>query len=171
MRNAAPMPTGNPFVGLSACASSDRYRNIAPGSRPAQSLAFFLAAVTLATGISACSVTKTMKLDTAQMETVTGSISAPMKAQGIDDTDAELIKSAVAGTGNGEPESNVLAWSNPDTGNRGTITAVNEFVSDGGQNCRKFRTTVDSFVGISQYSGEACEMTKGSWVLSSLYRN
>lgn len=125
----------------------------------------------IAASVSACSLSKKMELDTAQSETVTEAIGAPMKAQGIDNTDAEMIKSAVAGSPAGGVDSNVLAWSNPGTGNHGKITAVDDFVGAGGQNCRKFRTTVDSFVGISQYSGEACEMAAGTWVISSLARN
>jgi surface antigen len=165
MRNASRLP-GNPFE----CAG-DKYRNPLPRSLPSRSLTFLLAAIATATAISSCSVTKTMTLDTAQSETVTASIAAPMKAEGIDGTDAELIRSAIAGNIDGDSNIAALAWSNPDTGNSGTITGVDEFVGEGGRNCRKFRTTVDSFVGISQYSGEACETTPGSWELSSLDRN
>lgn len=103
-------------------------------------------------------------------QVITSSVTKPMKAEGIDSTDAEMIKSLVANAGT-EPESNVLAWSNPDTGNRGTIMAIDKFVGGHGQNCKKFRTTVDSFTGISVYNGETCEMKQGSWVLSWFTRD
>jgi surface antigen len=65
----------------------------------------------------------------------------------------------------------LLAWSNPDTGNHGTIMAINKFVGNEGQSCKKFQTTVDSFTGISIYNGEACELRHGTWVLSRFMRD
>ena len=64
----------------------------------------------------------------------------------------------------------LLAWSNPETGNSGTITAIDKFIGNHGQSCKKFRTTVDSFMGISLYNGETCELKPGFWVLSWFIR-
>ncbi|MGI9400866.1 MAG: RT0821/Lpp0805 family surface protein [Rhizobiaceae bacterium] len=123
------------------------------------------AILALVSSLGACAVTKPISVDT-EPEIITSSISEPVKADGIDTTDTDIIKSVVAGADKVESPSNVLAWSNPDTGNHGTIMAIDKFVGSHGQKCKKFQTTVDSFMGISIYNGETCEMRKGFWVLS-----
>ncbi len=125
---------------------------------------FKLAAVcALVLPLGACSLSRTAALED-ERALVTSSITKPVAAEGIDSTDVEVITNAVAAADNGmEPE---LAWSNPDTGSRGTIKAIDKFVGSHGQKCKKFQTTVDSFTGISLYNGETCEARKDSWVLS-----
>lgn len=114
---------------------------------------------------AACSMQKTLALD-SEPAVITSSITKPVKTEGIDSTDAELIKTVVAETEFEGPTPNALAWSNPDTGSRGTIMAIDKFVGSHGQKCKKFQTTVDTFMGISLYDGETCELRKGFWVLS-----
>ncbi|MEM7462972.1 MAG: RT0821/Lpp0805 family surface protein [Pseudomonadota bacterium] len=121
-------------------------------------------------GLSACTVKNTVALDT-EPEIITSSVAEPIKAEGIDATDTDIIKTVVAGADKLDAPSNVLAWSNPETGNHGTITAIDKFVGSHGQKCKKFQTTVDSFMGISIYNGETCEMRKGFWVLSWFNRD
>ena len=112
--------------------------------------------------ISACSVSSTLNETATEDQIITGSVTKPIQPEGIESADAEIIKSAVA-----ESEtSNVLAWQNPETGNKGTITAIDKFTGSHGQKCKKFQTTVDTFMGISLYNGETCELKKGFWVLS-----
>ena len=97
---------------------------------------------------------------------VTASVAKPAEAEGVASTDAELIKTVVADAS----QESSLAWQNPDTGNKGTITAINDFIGENGQQCKKFQTTVDTFMGISLYNGETCELKKGFWVLSWFLR-
>ncbi len=112
--------------------------------------------------ISACSVSSTVGEATTEDQIITSSITKPVQPEGIETADAEIIKSVVAGS----ETSNVLAWQNPETGNKGTITAIDKFTGSHGQKCKKFQTTVDTFMGISLYNGETCELKKGFWVLS-----
>ncbi len=112
--------------------------------------------------LSACSLSSNLGGTKTEDQIITGSITKPVQPEGIETADAEIIKSTVA-----ESESlNMLAWQNPDTGNKGTITAIDKFIGSHGQNCKKFQTTVDTFMGISLYNGETCELKKGFWVLS-----
>lgn len=124
----------------------------------------------LAVGVSACSLNANMASLESEPAIITSSITKPVEAEGIDSTDAELIKNVVAEAETAGPSESALAWSNPDTGNRGTIMAINKFVGSHGQKCKKFQTTVDSFMGISLYNGETCELRKGFWVLSWFLR-
>jgi len=56
-----------------------------------------------------------------------------------------------------------IAWSNPETGNRGSYTAVNEGYDRSGAYCREFRQTI--YVGgrSEQGYGTACRQPDGSW--------
>jgi surface antigen len=121
-------------------------------------------------GLEACTLSKAVALND-EPDIVTASIVVPAKADGIDTTDTDIIKTVVAGAEEAKPPSNMLAWSNPDTGNHGTIMAINKFIGNEGQNCKNFQTTVDSFTGISIYNGETCELRKGTWVLSRFMRD
>jgi surface antigen len=148
-------------------ASSDRNVNLHSAAKQFFKMAA-LALIVLPAG--ACSLSRTAALED-ERALVTSSISQPMEAEGIDRTDVEVIKSVVAEAENGQPASPELAWSNPDTGNRGTIKAIDKFVGSHGQKCKKFQTTVDNFKGISLYNGETCELKKDSWVLSWFLRD
>ena len=130
-----------------------------------------VAALGIAALMTGCSLSSGLNT-TSEPEIITSSVTTPLEPEGVDATDAEIIKSAVTGS----PEtpqisdSHLLAWSNPETGNSGTITAIDDFVGKHGQSCKKFTTTVDSFMGISLYNGETCELKKGFWVLSWFLR-
>lgn len=127
-------------------------------------------AATVAVSLAGCSLSRKAALET-DSSIVTTSITKPMEAEGIESTDVEVIKSVVAEAGASGKQSSELAWSNPDTGNSGTIMAVDKVVGSQGQDCKKFQTTVDNFTGISLYNGETCETKKGSWVLSWFRRD
>ena len=122
----------------------------------------------LATG---CAVNKPFAALESDPAIITSSVTKPIEAEGVDPRDAETIKMAVAEAQSEGTASRLLAWSNPETGSSGTITAIDQFVGSHGQSCKKFRTTVDSFMGISLYNGETCELKKGLWVLSWFLRD
>ena len=117
--------------------------------------------------LSACSLSSHVSNTISEDQIITGSVTKPVQPEGIESADAEIIKATVAQSAN----SNILAWQNPDTGNKGTITAIDQFTGSHGQMCKKFQTTVDTFMGISLYNGETCELKKGFWVLSWFLKN
>ncbi|MEO0496442.1 MAG: RT0821/Lpp0805 family surface protein [Pseudomonadota bacterium] len=84
-------------------------------------------------------------------------------------SDKQAIASAIRDVKAGKPgagDSMVLAWRNEETGNSGTITAIEKAMSDTGERCFSFLTTLESYTGISLYDGTACELSAGQWVLS-----
>ncbi len=125
-------------------------------------------AVACAFSVSGCTVSRTLSSASLAPEPVSASVASTIKTEGIDSTDTELIKQVVAQSETAQTSE--LAWSNPDTGNKGTIMAIDKFVGSHGQKCKKFETTVDSFMGISIYNGETCELRSGFWVLSWFLR-
>ena len=97
---------------------------------------------------------------------VTGSVSKPVKKEGIESTDADVIKKTVAQAHLTSGSSTALAWANPSTGSSGTIMAIDKYLGKHGQKCRVFKTTVSTFMGIAFYNGEACQISPREWVLS-----
>ena len=55
-----------------------------------------------------------------------------------------------------------VAWQNPDTGNRGTVTPKPVFKSNG-QYCREFQQTVTIGTKTAEAYGRACRKPDGSW--------
>ncbi len=76
--------------------------------------------------------------------------------------DSVTIRNAVSAADievlNGAP----LAWANPDTGSRGTVTGLAE-TRGVGVLCRTFTTTRESYHGIGLYKGETCLGDQGAW--------
>jgi len=54
-------------------------------------------------------------------------------------------------------------WSNPDSGNSGTITADEAYTNDDGEGCRQFETTVNVEGEDRAVTGTACRTNDGEW--------
>jgi len=61
------------------------------------------------------------------------------------------------------PSGQSSTWSNPDSGNSGTITPVRTSYSDAGQPCREYQQTVTIGGETQQAYGTACRQEDGSW--------
>ena len=83
----------------------------------------------------------------------------------MDEVDREKARRAYA-TASHAPLGHTIAWNNPRTGNRGTVTALREGTTNYGRTCREFRQTV--FIGGRQQTatGTACRQPDGSWQLA-----
>ena len=54
-------------------------------------------------------------------------------------------------------------WSNPDSGNSGTVKAGGTYQNDNGEDCRQFETDVDVNGEQSTAKGTACRTSDGDW--------
>ncbi len=153
-----------------SCSNFLHKKHVSPNSS-ANTAGKVAAALFLAALLSGCAVGRPIDKLAADSSLTTGSTQISADASGLDPTDAEAIKLTVADADMETSQSNLLAWSNPETGSSGTITAIDQFVGNEGQSCKKFRTTVDSFMGIALYEGETCELKKGFWVFSWFIRD
>ena len=61
------------------------------------------------------------------------------------------------------PSGQTSQWSNPDSGNHGTVTPTRTFQTDSGQYCREFQQTVVISGEEQQAHGTACRQPNGSW--------
>ena len=58
-------------------------------------------------------------------------------------------------------------WSNPDTGNTGTVTPIRTYQAPSGQNCREYRHDVRIGDKSETVIGTACRQTDGTWKVVS----
>ncbi|MBM3518494.1 MAG: glycine zipper 2TM domain-containing protein [Alphaproteobacteria bacterium] len=66
------------------------------------------------------------------------------------------------------PIGETIAWNNPESGNRGTVTPVREGVHrQTGQTCREFRQTVTIGSDTEEAVGTACLQEDGTWRIVS----
>lgn len=56
-----------------------------------------------------------------------------------------------------------VTWSNPDTGNHGTVVATSEGIANDGRTCREFRHTVTVEGRAEDAFGTACLGSDGEW--------
>ena len=61
------------------------------------------------------------------------------------------------------PTGQSSSWSNPDSGNSGTITPTRTSYSDSGQPCREYQQTVTIGGETQQAYGTACRQEDGTW--------
>ncbi|MBO6827157.1 MAG: glycine zipper 2TM domain-containing protein [Sneathiella sp.] len=65
------------------------------------------------------------------------------------------------------PIGETITWSNPDSGNSGTVTPVREGRDTGGRYCREFRQTIEVGGRLEEGYGTACRQEDGSWQIMS----
>jgi surface antigen len=61
------------------------------------------------------------------------------------------------------PTGQSVAWTNPDTGNRGTLTPTRTYQMPSGQYCREFTQTITVGGKTREGIGTACRQPDGSW--------
>nr|WP_295469007.1 RT0821/Lpp0805 family surface protein [Mesorhizobium sp.] len=97
---------------------------------------------------------------------LTSSVDASYEALKTSQTisDQVTIRNAVSSANLEELGGKPLAWANAETRSRGAISEVVE-VRKKDVLCRRFRTSRESFDGVSVYSGEACLGRDGAWYM------
>jgi surface antigen len=85
----------------------------------------------------------------------------------LDDRDKRMAAEAAQRAFENARTGEAVAWSNPDSGNSGSITPTQTYQIAGGQYCRRY--TQDITVGGEQHEthGTACRQADGSWRVQS----
>ncbi len=65
------------------------------------------------------------------------------------------------------PSNQTSQWSNPDSGNSGTVTPTEAYQTTDGQYCREYQTTVTVGGETQDAYGTACRQPDGSWQIQS----
>ena len=82
--------------------------------------------------------------------------------RGLDDVDKQKAERAYT-QATTAPVGQSIAWSNPDTGNYGTVTPTREGKSSNNEYCREFQQTVVIGGNQEQAYGVACRKPDGQW--------
>lgn len=97
----------------------------------------------------------------------TGSIDGSSSADPARDetwSDELTIRNAVTSANLAELGDEPLAWANADTGSQGAVTRIEEGEYKG-LRCRRFTASLESFEGVSLYTGETCLQGNGLWTM------
>ena len=65
------------------------------------------------------------------------------------------------------PSDQTSQWSNPDSGNSGTVTPTQTYQASDGRYCREYQTTVTVGGETQEAYGTACRQPDGSWQIQS----
>ncbi|MCC6204221.1 MAG: hypothetical protein IT533_04470 [Hyphomicrobiales bacterium] len=100
-----------------------------------------------------------VRVDDTLKTNATGSQSVPDQTRVADSV---TIRNAVSAADIEALSGAPLAWANPGTGSRGTITGVSE-TKAAGMLCRNFTATREAYDGVALYRGETCLGDQGAW--------
>ena len=87
--------------------------------------------------------------------------------KGLDDTDRMMANRTAQQTFEHTPDGQASAWSNPNSGNSGSMIVNNTYTPPQGTPCREYTTTVMVGGKREQAYGKACRQADGSWKIMS----
>ena len=83
----------------------------------------------------------------------------------LDEQDQQQAEQVAQGTLENNQSGVSSTWSNPDSGNSGTITPVNTYQTASGEDCRDFESTITVDGKTEAAQGRACRQADGSWLI------
>ncbi len=96
----------------------------------------------------------------------TGSIPKPDPRRPSPESDADVVRRTIERAAQAPASAPVpIAWSNPTSGNSGTISELAPAKAANGAPCRDFATTLATIDGVRLYRGRACQGYTGPWDL------
>ncbi|RMF08746.1 MAG: glycine zipper 2TM domain-containing protein [Alphaproteobacteria bacterium] len=81
----------------------------------------------------------------------------------LDRKDREAMERTTQQALTTSPPGTTSRWTNPDSGNSGTVTPQQSFTNDNGQECREFQQTVTVDSETQTAYGTACRQPDGTW--------
>ena len=99
--------------------------------------------------------------------TLLGALAGSEIGKSLDRADQMHANRALA-TSYEAPVGETVSWANPESGNSGTYTPVNEgYGNDSGRYCREYKTSVKIDGQWKRAYGKACRQPDGSWKIVS----
>ena len=87
--------------------------------------------------------------------------------QSLDNADRAAMKQSAQYSLEATKVGHTSNWSNPDSGNSGTITPTNTYQAPSGEYCREYQQTVTIGGETQQAYGTACRQPDGSWRIAN----
>ena len=95
--------------------------------------------------------------------TLLGAIVGNQVGQSLDRADRLAMEQTTQNTLEESPSGTTVNWSNPDSGNSGTVTPTKTYQTSAGNYCREFTQTVQIGERSEEAYGTACRQPDGSW--------
>ncbi|MEQ9489876.1 MAG: RT0821/Lpp0805 family surface protein [Alphaproteobacteria bacterium] len=92
-----------------------------------------------------------------------GAIVGSEIGRGLDEVDKQQMAQTTEASLEHTKTGATSTWSNPDTGNSGTVTPTSTYQASSGEYCREYRQTVDVGGEEQEAYGTACRQPDGSW--------
>lgn len=83
----------------------------------------------------------------------------------LDERDLEQAEQTAQDSLENNPSGVSSTWSNPDSGNSGSVTPTATYQTAEGTDCREFESTVNVDGKTETTQGRACRQADGSWVV------
>ena len=112
--------------------------------------------------LSACQQGKG-KIASTAVGTLLGAVIGSEIGKSLDRADQIAMERSTQKALETSPSGKTLTWSNPDTGNSGTITPNNVHRNSAEQYCREYQQTVNIGNKTETAYGTACRQKAGSW--------
>lgn len=105
-----------------------------------------------------------LALTVTDMSPALGQINPFDDSLNLNRADIDMIRQAAREDLDGKEVGSVVEWSNPETGNHGSVTLLRTF-EYGGRDCREVQHLIDGSGGnfIQRYVNTICKQEDGSW--------
>lgn len=95
--------------------------------------------------------------------TLLGALLGSEVGKSLDRADKAALASTTQTTLENQPSGTSSNWSNPDSGNYGTVTPTRTYQTNGGQYCREYSQTINVGGRSEEAFGTACRQPDGTW--------
>ena len=95
--------------------------------------------------------------------TLLGALVGSEVGRSLDKADKLAMGRTTQTTLESQPSGTTSTWSNPDSGNRGTVTPTSTYQAADGRYCREFNQTVTIGGQTEDAYGKACRQPDGTW--------
>jgi len=105
----------------------------------------------------------TGKIIATTLGVLAGAWAGNATGKALDDADKKQMQSTAQTSLENNQTGQTASWSNPDSGNRGTVTPTKTYQTAAGQNCREYRQTVTVDGKTEEAWSTACRQPDGTW--------
>lgn len=95
--------------------------------------------------------------------TLAGAYIGSQIGQSLDRADKAAMQQTTQQSLERAPSGQTSSWSNPDSGNSGTITPTSTYKTSAGQDCREYTQTIKVDGKEETARGRACRQADGTW--------
>ena len=107
------------------------------------------------------------KIIAATLGVLAGAWAGDELGKSLDDADRQKMQKTAQASLEKNQTGQTASWTNPDSGNRGTVTPTKTYQTASGQNCREYQQTVTVDGKTEEASGTACRQADGTWKIQN----